>query len=79
MDACPTGNAILNLKFTDDSKLACFSDSGGSVFMLEFKRIMGVRGADLTCLFSGSRGEVCHIGICFSFKNCNKYYYLMYL
>ena len=61
LDACPSGNAILNLKFTDDSKLACFSDSGGSVFMLEFKRVMGVRGADLTCLFSGSRGEVCHI------------------
>ena len=34
LDACPSGNAILNLKFTDDSKLACFSDSGGSVFML---------------------------------------------
>jgi hypothetical protein len=61
LDACPSGNAILNLKFTDDSKLACFSDSGGSVFMLEFKRVMGIRGADLTCLFSGSKGEVCHI------------------
>lgn len=60
-EAHPLGNAILNLKFTDDSKLACFSDSGGSVFMLEFKRVMGVRGADSTCLFSGSRGEVCHI------------------
>lgn len=61
LDVHPYGNAILNLKFTDDSKLACFSDSGGSVFMLEFKRVMGVRGADSTCLFSGSRGEVCHI------------------
>ena len=60
-EAHPYGNAILNLKFTDDSKLACFSDSGGSVFMLEFKRVMGVRSADSTCLFSGSRGEVCCI------------------
>ena len=60
-DAHPFGNAVLNLKFTDDLRLACFSDSGGSVFMLEFKRVMGVRGADSTCLFSGSRGEVCHI------------------
>ena len=60
-DAHPAGNAVLNLKFTDDSKLACFSDSGGSVFMLEFKRVMGKRGANSTCLFSGSRGEVCEI------------------
>ena len=35
-DAHPTGNAILNLKFTDDSKMACFSDSGGSVFMVKY-------------------------------------------
>lgn len=61
VDAHPNGNAVLNLKFTDDSKLAVFSDSGGSVFMLEFKRVMGVRGANSTCLFSGSRGEVCII------------------
>ncbi|CAF0823316.1 unnamed protein product [Brachionus calyciflorus] len=60
-DAHPLGNAILNLKFTDDPKVAVFSDSGGSVFMLDFKRVMGVRSADTTCLFSGSRGEVCHI------------------
>jgi len=30
-------------------------------FKLEFKRTMGVRGANSTCLFSGSRGEVCQI------------------
>lgn len=60
-EAHPSGNSILNLKFTDDSKLACFSDSGGSVFMLEFKRVMGMRTADSVCLFSGSRGEVCDI------------------
>ncbi|RNA35004.1 vacuolar sorting-associated 8 -like protein, partial [Brachionus plicatilis] len=60
-DAHPAANAILNLKFTDDPKVAVFSDSGGSVFMLEFKRVMGVRSAESQCLFSGSRGEVCHI------------------
>lgn len=60
-DAHPSGNSILNLKFTDDTRLACFSDSGGSVFMLEFKRMMGVRSAESVCLFSGSRGEVCDI------------------
>lgn len=57
-EAHPFGNSILHLKFTDDPKIACFSDSGGSVFMLEFKRIMGLRSADSTCIFSGSRGEV---------------------
>lgn len=60
-DAHPAGNAILSLKFTDDPKTAVFCDSGGSVFMLEFKRVLGVRSADAQCLFSGSRGEVCHI------------------
>jgi hypothetical protein len=29
--------------------------------MLEFKRSMGMRTAESTCVFSGSRGEVCHI------------------
>lgn len=57
-EAHPYGNSILHVKFTDDPTVACFSDSGGSVFMLEFKRTMGVRGADSTCIFSGSRGEV---------------------
>lgn len=60
-DANPTGNAILHLKFTDNPTLAVFSDSGGSVFSLEFTRKMGIRGYDSNCLFSGSRGEVCCI------------------
>ena len=62
-EAHPYGNAILNLRFTDDSTIACFSDSGGSVFMLEFKRVMGVRSAESTCIFSGSRGEVCDLNL----------------
>lgn len=57
-EAHPYGNSILHVKFTDDPTVACFSDSGGSVFMLEFKRTMGMRSADSTCIFSGSRGEV---------------------
>ena len=39
--------------------LALCSDSGGSVFELNFKRTLGVRGCDSRCIFSGSRGEVC--------------------
>ncbi|XP_017885655.1 vacuolar protein sorting-associated protein 8 homolog isoform X2 [Ceratina calcarata] len=40
-------------------KVALCSDSGGSVFELNFTRVMGVRGCESRCLFSGSRGEVC--------------------
>ncbi|XP_048511434.1 vacuolar protein sorting-associated protein 8 homolog isoform X2 [Athalia rosae] len=55
----PPGTAVLHVKFTDSPKLALCSDSGGSVFELSFTRVMGVRGCDSKCLFSGSRGEVC--------------------
>lgn len=53
--------AVLNqpLQFTDSPKIALCSDSGGSVFELNFTRVMGVRGCDSRCLFSGSKGEVC--------------------
>ncbi|XP_014675818.1 PREDICTED: vacuolar protein sorting-associated protein 8 homolog isoform X2 [Priapulus caudatus] len=60
-DAHPPGSAVLHLQFTDDHTVAVFSDSGGSVFELNFKRLMGVRSSDSTCIFSGSRGEVCCI------------------
>lgn len=52
---------VLNqpLQFTDSPKIALCSDSGGSVFELNFTRVMGVRGCDSRCLFSGSKGEVC--------------------
>ncbi|KAK6181620.1 hypothetical protein SNE40_009442 [Patella caerulea] len=60
-DAHPQGTAILHVKFTDDLTLAVCSDSGGSVFELEFKRLIGVRTCESKCLFSGSRGEVCVI------------------
>ncbi|XP_012276200.1 vacuolar protein sorting-associated protein 8 homolog [Orussus abietinus] len=55
----PPGTAVLHVKFTDSPKLALCSDSGGSVFELNFTRVMGVRGCESKCLFSGSRGEVC--------------------
>ncbi|KAJ7388710.1 Vacuolar protein sorting-associated protein 8 [Desmophyllum pertusum] len=58
-DAHPMGSAVLHVMFTDDPTVAICSDSGGSVFVLSFKRLIGMRTYESTCLFSGSRGEVC--------------------
>lgn len=58
-DAHPMQNAVLHIKFTDDPTLALCSDSGGSVFELNFRRVMGTRTCETRCIFSGSRGEVC--------------------
>ncbi|XP_039610993.1 vacuolar protein sorting-associated protein 8 homolog [Polypterus senegalus] len=60
-DAHPPGTAILHIKFTDDPTLAICNDSGGSVFELSFRRVMGMRTCESRCLFSGSKGEVCCI------------------
>ncbi|CAL8258565.1 unnamed protein product [Lota lota] len=60
-DAHPPGTAVLHVKFTDDPTLAICNDSGGSVFELAFRRVMGMRSCDSRCLFSGSKGEVCCI------------------
>uniref|UniRef100_A0A8C5EST2 RING-type domain-containing protein n=1 Tax=Gouania willdenowi TaxID=441366 RepID=A0A8C5EST2_GOUWI len=60
-DAHPPGTAILHVKFTDDPTLAVCNDSGGSVYELAFRRVMGMRSCDSRCLFSGSKGEVCCI------------------
>ncbi|XP_072293065.1 vacuolar protein sorting-associated protein 8 homolog isoform X1 [Eucyclogobius newberryi] len=60
-DAHPPGTAILHVKFTDDPTMAVCNDSGGSVFELSFRRVMGMRSCDSRCLFSGSKGEVCCI------------------
>lgn len=55
-----TPNAgILNIRWTDKPALALCSDSGGSVWSLNFTRRLGVRGCESRCLFSGARGEVC--------------------
>lgn len=59
------GASILHVKFTCDRNVAISNDSGGSVFALEFKRLIGVRSYDAQCLFSGSRGQVskfCFVG-----------------
>ncbi|XP_072048156.1 LOW QUALITY PROTEIN: vacuolar protein sorting-associated protein 8 homolog [Amphiura filiformis] len=60
-DAHPPGSAVLHIQFTDDPTLAICSDSGGSVFELNMKRVMGMRTCESRCLFSGSRGEVCAV------------------
>jgi len=52
------GISVLRVRFTEDRTLALSNDSTGSVFLLEFKRLIGVRTCDFQCLFSGSRGEV---------------------
>uniref|UniRef100_A0A6B2EJN7 Putative vacuolar assembly/sorting protein vps8 n=1 Tax=Phlebotomus kandelakii TaxID=1109342 RepID=A0A6B2EJN7_9DIPT len=55
-----TPNAgVLHLKWI--GKGALCSDSGGSVWSLNFTRRLGIRGCDSRCLFSGARGEVCSI------------------
>ncbi|XP_076368429.1 vacuolar protein sorting 8 isoform X2 [Tachypleus tridentatus] len=58
-DVHPLQTAVLHVKFTDDPTLAVCSDSGGSVFELNFRRVMGNRTCESRCIFSGSRGEVC--------------------
>ena len=78
-EAHPYGNSILHVKFTDDPTVACFSDSGGSVFMLEFKRTMGVRGADSTCIFSGSRGEVQHFNLIYWWISIHHWFCHLYV
>ncbi|XP_029604963.1 vacuolar protein sorting-associated protein 8 homolog isoform X2 [Salmo trutta] len=55
------GTAVLHVKFTDDPTLAVCNDSGGSVFELAFRRLMGMRTCESRCLFSGSKGEVCNV------------------
>jgi len=53
-----SGVSVLRVRFTEDRTFAVSNDSTGSVFLLEFKRLIGVRTCDFQCLFSGSRGEV---------------------
>jgi len=54
----PPGTPVIRVCFTNDRTLAISNDSSGSVFLLEFKRLIGVRTCDFQCLFTGSRGEV---------------------
>ncbi|GAB0099149.1 Vacuolar protein sorting-associated protein 8 homolog [Sergentomyia squamirostris] len=48
---------VLHIKWIDKGALC--SDSGGSVWNMNFTRRLGIRGCDSRCLFSGARGEVC--------------------
>ncbi|KAK9504557.1 hypothetical protein O3M35_010867 [Rhynocoris fuscipes] len=57
-DAHTYSTAVVHIKFTDSPSLALLSDSGGSVFEIGLKRLLGVRSWDCKCVFSGSRGEV---------------------
>ena len=57
-DAHPEGFAVLHLQFTDDPTVALCSDSSGSVYSLNFRRLI-TRSYESTCFFSGSKGEVC--------------------
>ncbi|CAF1248120.1 unnamed protein product, partial [Didymodactylos carnosus] len=52
--------AVLHVKYTHDPTLALFSDSSGSVYVMQFTRHIK-RDYQSKCLFSGSRGEVCCI------------------
>jgi len=52
------GVSVLRVRFTEDRTHALTNDSTGSIFLLEFKHLIGVRTCDFQCLFSGSRGEV---------------------
>ncbi|KAG1714892.1 Vacuolar protein sorting-associated protein 8 [Nymphon striatum] len=59
VDVHPIGTAVLHIYFIDEHTRAIFSDSGGSVFELNFKKSIGGRSCESQCIFSGSRGEVC--------------------
>ena len=52
------GSAVLHVKFTDDPTKAIMSNGTGSVFLMSFKRPMGVRVCESKVIFSGSKGEV---------------------
>lgn len=52
-------SGILHIKWTEKPNLALCSDTGGSVWALNFTRRFGIRGCESRCLFSGARGEVC--------------------
>lgn len=58
LDAHSVGQAVVHLKFTNDRTVAICSDTGGSVFQLNFIRGFGGRGCLSKCIFSGCKGEV---------------------
>lgn len=60
-DVITPNSGVLNIKWTTRPALALCSDTGGSVWSLNFTRKLGIRGCESKCLFSGARGEVCAI------------------
>ena len=58
-DVITPNTSVLHLKWAGRPALARASDSGGSVWSLNFTRRLGIRGCISRCLFSGARGEVC--------------------
>ncbi len=54
MTDCHTPNAgCLSVRFSADPTLAFWGDSGGSIYSLHFRRVMGVRTWQPNVLFSG--------------------------
>lgn len=57
-DVISPNAGVLHVKWIQNSAHALCSDSGGSVWSLNFTRRLGIRGCESRCIFSGSRGEV---------------------
>lgn len=57
-DVITPNSGVLHVKWIQNSAHALCSDSGGSVWSLNFTRRLGIRGCESRCIFSGSRGEV---------------------
>lgn len=57
-DVITPNTGVLHVKWIQNSAHALCSDSGGSVWSLNFTRRLGIRGCESRCIFSGSRGEV---------------------
>ncbi|KAJ6642950.1 Vacuolar protein sorting-associated protein 8 like [Pseudolycoriella hygida] len=60
-DVITPNTGVLHIKWIQNSAHALCSDSGGSVWFLNFTRRLGIRGCESRCIFSGSRGEVCAV------------------
>jgi len=56
-NAHPPGFGVLSVKFTVDPTTIIFNNNGGNVFVLKFKRTLGVRTWYSECFFSGCHGE----------------------
>ncbi|XP_065882689.1 vacuolar protein sorting-associated protein 8 homolog isoform X2 [Dysidea avara] len=57
----PPGHAVLQVKFTNSPSTAVFLNSGGSIFVLEFSKMLGLRSYSAHLVFSGSHGEACYM------------------